>query len=149
MSHELVSFLRRRIKTHGVINVIGYGEGHPLVCPVDRAARGVNKVRYCVMPTRFKDIHKADDICVYVSVRVFEGVADTRLGGKVNHPTELLTRKERIYRFTISNVPLEEGKAPGNLSSSPLHARNSCFLETDIIVVIKAINPHDIIASTN
>src|SRR5690554_8059225 len=104
VSHQLIGLLGGRVQAQGVIYVVMHGERHGLVSAVYRAAGGVHQVLHVVMATAFQDIHKANQVGVYVGVGVFQGVTYAGLGGQVHHPLGLVFPEQGFHSGPVCYV---------------------------------------------
>ena len=68
-------------------------ERHGRIHAVHAAAGCVHEVAGIVVPATLEDVHEADDIAVYIGVRIFKGVAHARLGGQVDYRVKAVPGK--------------------------------------------------------
>ena len=54
-----------------------------------------------IMAAAFQHVEMADKVGIRVCVRVFQGVADARLRGQMNHAIKFLAREKPRHTFAI------------------------------------------------
>ena len=70
--HQLVGFFGCRIEADRVIDAVMLGERHLGIAAIDAGAGGVNQMLHLMMAAAFKDIDEADQIAIYVRMRVLD-----------------------------------------------------------------------------
>ena len=94
------------------------------------------------MAATFQDVHKAQDVAIYIGVRILQGITHTRLGGKVNDAVELFSSKQPRDTLPVDHVHLDKTKA--RVRREPIEAT---FFQGDIVIVIEIVQPHDLVAA--
>ena len=120
-----------------MIDIVVHRERHLGIGPVDRTRGGVDKVLDPGMPTAFEYIDEADEIGIDVGMGIDERIADSGLGGKIDHGVEAIFIKEGGHRLTIGEIDVDMDKA--RTFSQSGHAMP---LQLRIIVVVEVIQPH-------
>ena len=64
-----------------------------------------------IVATSLKNIHKADQVAVYVCMRISNGVTHTGLCRQMHHSVKLMLGKHSIDGCLISQLNLFKGKA--------------------------------------
>ena len=62
-----------------------HGKGHRGVCTINGTGRGIDQMFYFVVTTSLQNVSKTNDIAFHIVQRVFDGIADSGLSGKVDH----------------------------------------------------------------
>ncbi len=94
-----------------MIHIITDGKRGLLLVAIHAAGGSIDQVLYRIMPASFQNIEKANHIAVDVSTRVFDGIAHTRLRGKVNDNFRSVVREQPVHSLLISQISLDEGEA--------------------------------------
>ena len=97
---------------------------------------------YRMASTGLKDVVEADDVALDVDIGVFDAIAYTCLGGKVNNNIELILCKKLVNQFTVSDVALDELVIDGRRLRL-VQFSEAILLEGRIIVVVEVVNAHD------
>ena len=61
-----------------------------------------------VVAASLQHIHEADQVGVDIGVRIFERIANTCLGGKVNDDGEAMSLEELLHACAVSRIQLGE-----------------------------------------
>ena len=133
-SHQLVALLRGGVERDGLGHIVIRGERRLLLVSIDRAGGGINQMPHGIVPAGLQNVEEADDVRLDVHIRIRDGIAYTRLCGKVYDDIELLRLKELEHQRLIRHVPLEE--AVGAMLAQNLQAR---ILQVDVIIVVHAV----------
>jgi hypothetical protein len=89
MSHQLIRFFTRRIKTQWMIHVVVNREWHRGICAIYAGATCVYQVLYFLVAATLQDMRKSNDVAIDVGKRVINRVANTSLSGKINYSLRL------------------------------------------------------------
>ena len=142
MGHQLIGLLGGRVQAQGVVYVVMHGERHGFVSAVYRAAGGVHQVLHVVMAAAFKDIHKANQVGLYVGVGVLQGIAYAGLGGQVHHPFGFVFPEQGFHGGTVCYVLAYLSET--GLAGEPCQTR---FFEVHVVIVVNVVHADDFITA--
>ena len=94
------------------------------------------------MTATLEDVHRADDIAVYVGVRVLDRVAHAGLGGQVDDLVETLVGEQLVNSRLICQVD-----SPHVERVIPREDVRPRLFEADVVIIIEIIEPDDRIAA--
>ena len=94
-----------------------------------------------MVPAGFQDVQEAHEVALEVGIRIGDGIPHPRLCGEIDHRIEALRVKERVQRFLVRDVHLQEALA---LPCAELG--DAALLETDVIVVVEVVDADDLVA---
>ena len=92
-----------------------------------------------------QDIVKADEVGLYVHVRVLYGVPHPRLGRQVHHHRRFILGKELVYQRLFRHIAPDEAEAAARLA--PLFRQflqlcQAILLQAHLVVVVHAVYAH-------
>ena len=99
------------------------------------------------MTAGLQNVVKADDIRLHIDIRVVDGVAHARLGGKIHNDLGLIRGKERVQRGSVGQVSFDEAEAAARCSALLRHLRKQVepvLFERDLIVIVHAVDADDV-----
>ena len=117
-----------------------YRVWHLCVGAIYRTGRCIHQVFYTMVPATLQDIHKPDQVGIDIAMGVLYRVTYTGLGGQVNDSLGTFLLEQRLAVSSVSDVHLDEFKML--VAGQPVQAAS---LESDIIIVIKVIDPDDLV----
>jgi len=156
VGHQLVALLGGGVERYGVVHIVAGREGHLLVQSVDAAGAGVHQVLDLLVAAAFQDIAEPDDVALHVGAGVLDAVAHAGLRsqvhdvGKLVGPEQVLQRRQ-VCDFFLDEVVVGVFRALDQLPVGHRVARDARFfqarnLQTDVVVVVDAVQPHDFVA---
>src|SRR6516225_2352634 len=135
VSHQLVGFLGGRVKADKMIYIVIYRERQLDVGPVHRAGGSVNQMFDFEMPAVFQDVPEANQIAVDIGARVFQRIADTRLGGKVDHELGSMLVEQLPQRVLSRDI------SPAEYEIVPfLEKFQPALFQIDVVVIIQVVH---------
>ena len=159
VGHELVAFLGRGVKAHGIVDLVVFAVGHLAVEAVHGAGRGEHQVLDLVMAAGFQDVQESDQVALQVGVRVRDGVAHAGLGGEVRDLVEFFFGEKLVEAILVFEGHFHESAVPvlgtlhhrsvGEVVARLLDAAfaESAVLEPHIIIVVDVVEAHDFVAA--
>jgi len=93
----------------------------------------------------FQHVQEADDVAVYIGMRVFDGVTHAGLGAQVDHAVEGAFGKQGGHGRAVGQVQFFETEGAGPSSFDPRQAR---LFERHVVIVVEVVEAHDIVAAT-
>ena len=93
---------------------------------------------YLIVTAAFQHIQVTHKVGIRIGVGIFQRIAHPSLGGKVDNAVELLCGEQRRHAFAIRQIQLLKAELRGVQQIQPR------LLEADIVIVIKVINPDDL-----
>ena len=79
MRHQLVGLLGSSIQRDRVIHLIIGGVRHLLIASIDGTGRSVHQMLHRIVTAGFQNVIEANHVALDVSIRVGNGVANSRL----------------------------------------------------------------------
>ena len=108
VGEELVALFGSGIKAHGIVHSVVGAEGHFLVAAVDGARRSVDQVLQRIVATGLEDVVETNDVALDIGVGVLYRIADTCLGGEVDHYLGLELAEDLVDGGLVSDVAFDE-----------------------------------------
>ena len=94
-----------------------------------------------VVAAGLEDVEEANEVALEVGARVFDGVADARLGGKVHHDVEAVLREQALDEGGVAQVAAHEGEAAVCVGlGQHVQAR---VLDTGVVVAVEVVEADD------
>ena len=137
MSHQLIALLCRRIKGHGVVNLVISRIRHLLVGTIDGRRGCIDEMVHRVVTAGLEDIVEANEVGLDIGIGVGDAVADTGLCGEIHHDLRLVLREYPVNESLVRNISLYEYKI-----RILLQFLQTLFLQTDIIIIIHIVDTH-------
>ncbi len=115
------------------------GKGKLRVCAVHRAARGEHEVLDPAFFAPFEHVKKAHDVALHIAVRVFKGVAHSRLRCEVHNRVKGAGSKKFFHPFSVLEGHLAKRKIL--VLFYLLKAR---LFQADVVVVVEVVDSCDL-----
>lgn len=145
MRQQLVALLGGGVEAYGVVHHVVGGVRYLPICPVDAGGRGVDQVpdsgasSVVTVLARLQNVVEADDVALYVRVRIGDAVPDPCLGSQVDHDGRAEVPEYAVHGIPVRNGLAEEGE-PAPVFPQPV---KTLVLEPDVVVVSDAVNADD------
>lgn len=94
-----------------------------------------------VVAAGLEHVEEADEVALEVCTRVFDGVADARLGGEVHHDVEAVLSEQALDEGGVAQVAAHEGEAAVCVGLGQ-HAQAG-FLDTGVVVAVEVVEADD------
>ena len=91
-----------------------------------------------MLATPFEHIHEADEIAIYISMRIFQRIPHASLRSEVHNPIKPVLSKQRRHARPIGQLPSYERKTGLGLQSCKPR-----LFEANIIIIVEIIEPDD------
>ena len=108
MGQQFIGLLGGRIQGNRIIHLLIGGIGHFFVGTIDTGGAGVHQMLHRTMPACLQNVVKADDIGLDISIRIGDGIANTRLGRQVHHHLRMEFFKNIRNQNFICQIPLDK-----------------------------------------
>ena len=95
-----------------------------------------------VVPASLQNVRGADHVAVDVGVWVLDRIPHAGLRAEVDHPLELLLRKELRHPGAVGEIELHEAER-----WLLLEQREASLLEPDVVVVVQVVEADDGVAA--
>ena len=95
------------------------------------------------MTTCLQQVIEADDVRLYVDIRVVNAVADTRLGGKVDHNIKVILLEKGFDEDFITDGAFDEHMLDRGCGRSGIDLLQTPFLKADLVVIVHVIERND------
>lgn len=93
------------------------------------------------MAAGLEHVEEADEVALEVGARVFDGVADARLGGEVHNDVEAVLREQALDEGGVAQVAAHEGEAALGIGLGQ-HAQAG-ILDAGIVVAVEVVESDD------
>lgn len=88
-----------------------------------------------------EDVEEAHEVALEVCARVFDGVADTGLGGEVHHDVETVLGEQALDEGSVTQVAAHEREATVGIDIGQ-HAQ-ARVLDAGVVVTIEVVEAND------
>ena len=142
MCHQLVAFLRRCIKRNRIIHAVIRRERHLLVTAIHTRRRRINQMIYRVMTTRFQDMIEANQVRLYIRIRILNRIPHASLRRQIDHHIEMVLLKELVNQPLICQITFHKLILnPCRLSL--LNHTQAIVLQRRVIIIIQIIQTYN------
>src|SRR6516165_6797086 len=93
-----------------MIDIVMDGERETRVAAIDRAGGSKSQMTGLPMTAALEDIEKAGEISIEISVRIFQRITNTGLGGQMHDRPEFALGKNAFDRASFDEIDLVESK---------------------------------------
>ena len=104
-------------------------------------------MRRCGVAARFEDVGEGNDVALHIGARIFEAVADARLGREVNDPVEAMLGKARLDRLPIGEIGLDEVVLDALAHRQRVELAQPRQLQVAVVIVVDDVEADNAVAA--
>ena len=131
MGHQLIALLRGGVEAHGVVYLVVCRIGHLLIAAIDGRGRGIDQMFHFVVAARLEDVVEPYEVALDIGVGIGDAVANTCLGGEVDHYCYLVFGEDCLHGCLIGDGGVDEGP----VALQRLYLLQAFNLDVDIVVI--------------